>query len=143
MKEQVTIFVWKFLFGLLFQTWTNFSKKIFSTDFISCFEWKYCAVSQNVIFMSFIYLHFYNCKFLTFCSIDWFRLQKPLATGPFQIPRYQDFWDKSLGWFLGFQCTARSAAFSRKGTAPLVTDNLRANLTPFQFFLTTLKLTLL
>ena len=25
-------------FGLLFQTWTNFSKNIFSTDFISCFE---------------------------------------------------------------------------------------------------------
>ena len=24
-------------------------------------------------------------------------------TDPFWIPRYQDFWDKSLGWFLGFQ----------------------------------------
>ena len=102
MKEQVTIFVWKKNFGLLFQTWTNFSKNIFSTDFISCFEWKYCAVSQNVIFISCIYQHFSNCKFLTFCSIDWFRFQKPLAIGPFWIPRYQDFWDKSLGWFLEY-----------------------------------------
>ena len=53
--------------------------------------------------MSFIYLHFSNCKFLTFCSIDWFRFQKPLAIGPFRIPRCQEFWDKSFGWFLGFQ----------------------------------------
>ena len=75
----------------------------FSNDFLSCFEWKHCAVSQNVIFMSFIYLHFSNFKFLTFCSIDWFRFQKPFAIGPFRIPRCQDFWDKSLVWFLGFQ----------------------------------------
>ena len=102
MKEQVTIFIWKKLVGLLYPTWTNFSENIFSNDFLSCFEWKYCAVSQNVIFMSFIYLHFSNCKFLTFCSIDWFRFQKPLAIGPFWIPRYQDFWDKSLGWFLEY-----------------------------------------
>ena len=53
--------------------------------------------------MSFIYLHFSYRTFLTFCSIDWFRFQKPLAIGPFRIPRCQDFWDKSLGWFLGFQ----------------------------------------
>ena len=53
----------KKLFGLLYQTWTNFSEQIFSNDFLSCFEWKYCAVSQNIIFMSFIYLHFSNCKF--------------------------------------------------------------------------------
>ena len=92
----------KKLFGLLYPTWTNFSEKIFSNDFLSCFEWKYCAVSQNVIFMSFIYLHFSNCKFLTFCSIDWFRFQKPLAIGPFRIPRCQDLLDKSLGWFHGF-----------------------------------------
>ena len=38
-----------------------------------------------------------------FSSMDWFRFQKPLAIGTFWIPRYQDFWDKSLGWFLGFQ----------------------------------------
>ena len=93
----------KKLFGLLYPTWTNFSEKIFSNDFLSCFEWKYCAVSQNVIFISFIYLHFSNCKFLTFCSIDWFRFQKPFAIGPFRILRCQDFWDTSLVWFLGFQ----------------------------------------
>ena len=52
MKEQVTICIWKNLFGLLYPTWTNFSEKIFSNDFLSCFEWKYWAVSQNVIFMS-------------------------------------------------------------------------------------------
>ena len=107
MKEQVTICIWKKLFGLLYPTWKNFSEKIFSNGFFICFEWKYCAVSQNVIFMSFIYLHFSNCKFLTFCSIDWFRFQKPLAIGPFRIPRCQDFWDKSLGWFLGFQSILR------------------------------------
>ena len=60
-------------------------------------------MSQNVIFMSFIYQHFSNCKFLTFCLIDLFRFQKHLAIGPFRIQRWQDFWDKSLGWFLGFQ----------------------------------------
>ena len=105
MKEQVIIFIWKTVFGLLYQTWTNFSEKIFSYDFLSCFEWKYNAVSQNVIFLSFIYLHFSNCKFLTFCSIDWLGFQKPLAIGPFWIPRCQDFWDKSLGCFLGSQYT--------------------------------------
>ena len=41
-------------------------KRFFSNDYFSCFEWKYCAVSQNVIFMSVIYLHFSNCKFLIF-----------------------------------------------------------------------------
>ena len=76
----------------------------FSNDFLSCFEWKYCAVSQNIIFMSSIHLHFSNCKFIfTFCLINWFKFQKPLAFGPFRIPRYPDFLDKSLGWFLGFQ----------------------------------------
>ena len=104
MKEQVTIFIW-FFFGLLYPTWKNFSEKIFLNDFLSCFEWKYCAVSQNVICMSFIYLHFSNCKFLAFCSIDWFSFQKALAIGPFRIRRCQDFWDKSLVWFLGFQST--------------------------------------
>ena len=87
----------KNFFCLFYPTWTNFSEKIFSNYFLSCFEWKYCAVSQNVIFMSFIYLHFSNCKFLTFCSTDWFRFQKPLAIGPFRLPRYQDSWDKNLG----------------------------------------------
>ena len=39
------------------------------------------------------------------CTRDnvWFRIQKPIAIGQFRITRYQDFWDKSLGWFLGFQ----------------------------------------
>ena len=32
------------------------------------------------------------------------RSKKPLAIGPFRIPRYKDFWGKSLGWLLGFQC---------------------------------------
>ena len=60
--------------------------------------------------MSFIYLHFPNCKLLTCCSIDGLRFQKPLAIGPFWIPRYQDFWDKSLGWFLGFQIRSMNNA---------------------------------
>ena len=104
MKEQVTIFIWRKKLSAFYihpgQILVNF---FFSNYFFSCFEWKYCAVSQNVIFMSFIYLHFSNFKFLTFCSIDWFRFQKPFAIGPFRIPRCQDFWDKSLVWFLGFQ----------------------------------------
>ena len=37
--------------------------RFFSNDFLTFFEWKYYAVSQNVIFMSFINLHFSNCKF--------------------------------------------------------------------------------
>ena len=93
----------KNLFGLLYPTWTNFSEKICSNDFLSCFEWKYCAVSQNAIFMFFIYIDFSNFKFLNFWSIDWFRFQKALAIGPFRIRRCQDLWDKSFGWFLGFQ----------------------------------------
>ena len=78
-------------------------KKIFSNEYFSCFEWKYCAVSQNGIYMSGIYLHFSNCKFLIFCEMDCFRFQKPLAIGPVWIPRYQDFWDKIWGLFLEFQ----------------------------------------
>ena len=57
----------------------------------------------KLFFFFFLYLHFSNCKFLTLCSIDWFRFPNPLAIGPFWIPRCHDFWDKSLGWFLGFQ----------------------------------------
>ena len=79
------------------------SVKFFSNEYFICFEWKYCTVSQNIIFKSFIYLHFSKCKFLIFCSIDWFRFQKPLAIDPYGIPRQQDFWGKTLGWFLGFQ----------------------------------------
>ena len=79
------------------------SGKDFSNHYISCFEWEYCVVSKNVILLSVIYLHFSNYKFLFFCWIDWFRVQKPLAIGPFQIPRYQYFWDNSLMWFLGFR----------------------------------------
>ena len=60
----------------------------FLNDYLSCFVWKYSAVSQNIIFMSFIYLHFSNCKFLIFCSMDWFRFQKPFAISPFRIPRF-------------------------------------------------------
>ena len=41
--------------------------------------------------------------FLILCIMDWFRLQKSNAIGPFQEPRYQDFWDKRLGRFLLFQ----------------------------------------
>ena len=69
--------------------------KRFLNVFLSGFEWNYCAVSQNVIFLSFIYLHFCNCKYLTFFSIDW------LAHS-----RYQDakiFGTKVWGGVLGFQ----------------------------------------
>ena len=103
MNKQVTIFIWKFLFWLLHPTWPNFSKICFSKYYHSCFEWEYCAVSQNGNFMSVIYLHFSDCKFLIICSRNWFRFQKPLAIGQFRITRYQDFWDKRVGWFLGFQ----------------------------------------
>ena len=57
----------------------------------------------KTFFYILIYLHFSNFKFWIFCSMDWFRFQKPFAIDPFWIPRYQYFWDKSLGWFLGFQ----------------------------------------
>ena len=36
----------------------------------------------------------FQLQVFTFCSIDWFRFQKPLAIDPFRIPRCQDFWDK-------------------------------------------------
>ena len=103
MIKQVTILVWKLFFCLLHPTWPNFREKIFSNDYFSWFKWKYCAVSKNVILMSVIYLHFSYWKFFIFCLMDWFRFQKPLAISPFRILRYQDFWDKILGWFLGFQ----------------------------------------
>ena len=60
-------------------------QKIFSWrlgQHFRCFKWTYCAVSQHGISISFIYLHFSHCKFLIFCSMDWFRFQKTLAKGP-------------------------------------------------------------
>ena len=36
------------------------------------FKWKYCAVSQNIISMSVMYLHFSHCTFLFF--IQWIDL---------------------------------------------------------------------
>ena len=101
-KSRSQLLFEKKLFGLLYPTWTSFSEKICSNSFRSCFEWKHCAVSENTIFMSFIYLHFSNCKFLTFCSIDWFRFQNPLQLAHF---RYQDakiFGTKVWGGSLDF-----------------------------------------
>ena len=65
MKEQLAINTGKYLFGAKppFH-W----KKCFSWrgHFCRCFEWKYCAVSENVCSMSALYLHFFHCKFQLF-----------------------------------------------------------------------------
>ena len=50
--------------------------------FLRCFEWKYCAVSENVFSMSVIYLHFSYCKFSLFLWIYWIRFKTWLAKGP-------------------------------------------------------------
>ena len=104
MKEQVTIFIWKKLVGLLYPTWTNFSEKIFSNDFLSCFEKKYCAVSQNVIFMSFIYLHFLNCIFFLklFVQLTELVYKKPLQLDHFGYKEAKIFWTKVWGGSLDF-----------------------------------------
>ena len=89
MNKQVTIFIWKKTYFLSFTSnLAKFKWKDFSNAYFSCFRWKYCSVSQNVIFMSVIYLHFSNCKFLIFCSMDWFRYQKPIAIDQFRNPRF-------------------------------------------------------
>ena len=74
----------------------------FSNDFLSCLS-ENTVQCPKMYFYVFLNIHSSNCMFLPFCSIDWFRFQKPLAIGPIRIPRYQDFWDESLGWFLGFR----------------------------------------
>ena len=99
----------KNLFAFYIQPGQILVKRFCQMILLGVLSKKYCAVSKNVIFMSFINIHFSNCKFLPFSSIDWFRFQKTLAIGPFRIPRYLDFWDKNLGWFLGFQSRLISA----------------------------------
>ena len=110
----------KFFFGLSYPTWKNFSEQIFSNDFLSCFEWKYCAVSQNVIFMSFIYLHFFNCKFLTLWSIDWFRFQKPLEIGPFQYQDAKIFGTKVWGGSLDFNTSKNNKRRKEKNSLSML-----------------------
>ena len=82
MKEQLTINFGKYFFGPK----TPFHwKKCFSWrlgQFFRCFEWKYCAVSENVFSMSVIYLHFSHCKFSFFWWIDWVRFKTRLAKDP-------------------------------------------------------------
>ena len=46
-----------FFFYLLHPTWPNFSEMSFSNEHFSCFEWKYCAVSQNVFFLCLLYIY--------------------------------------------------------------------------------------
>ena len=79
-------------------------KRFFKMIFLAVLSEHTVQCPKTYFFMSFIYLNISNCKFLSFCSMDLFRFQKPLAISPLRIPRCQDFWDKSLGWFLGFQC---------------------------------------
>ena len=50
-------------FCLLHPTWRYFNEQIFSNQYLSCFKGQFFAVSQNVIFMFVIYLHFSNYKF--------------------------------------------------------------------------------
>ena len=68
MKEKLAINFGKYLFGPK----TPFHwKKCFLWrlgPFLRCFEWKYCAVSENVCSMSVIYLHFSHCKCSLFCQ---------------------------------------------------------------------------
>jgi len=82
MKEKLAINFGKYLFGPK----TPFHwKKCFSWrlgQFFRCFEWKYCAVSENVFSMSVIYLHFSHCKFSLFLWIYWVRFKTRLAKGP-------------------------------------------------------------
>ena len=82
MKEKLAINFGKYLFGPK----TPFHwKKCFSWrlgQFFRCFEWKYCAVSENVFSMSVIYQHFSHCKFSLFWWIHWVRFKTWLAKGP-------------------------------------------------------------
>ena len=65
-----------------------------------------CSVHKHYFYVFYIStLFLLHVFFLIFFSVDWFRFQKTLANGPFRTPRYQDFWDKSLWWFLGSQFT--------------------------------------
>ena len=82
MKEKLAINFGKYLFGPK----TPFHwKKCFSWrlgPFLRCFEWKYCAVSENVYSMSVIYLHFSHWNFSLFLWIYWVRFKTRLAKGP-------------------------------------------------------------
>ena len=81
------------LISLVKLAWMTRSQYLFKNNFFAFYIQLLCLLN----------IHFSNCKFLPFCSIDWLRFQKTLAIGPFRIQRYQDLWDKRLGWFLGFQ----------------------------------------
>ena len=93
-------------------TFLSFTSNLAKFQWKDLFKWLFLAfLSENivqcpkkVIFMSVIYLHFSNGKFMIFCSMDWFRFKKNPCKRPItytKIPRFLE--KKRLGWFLGFQ----------------------------------------
>ena len=110
MKEKLAINFGKYYFGPK----TPFHwKKCFSLHlgpFLKCFEWKYCAVSENVFSMSFIYLHFSHFKFLLFLWIYWVRFIIQLAKGPIlELPAWTAKSAKSKSLiYAGYICRCRN-----------------------------------
>ena len=76
-----------------------------------------CSVPKHYLYDCYISTLFILQVF-DFCSIVWFRFQKPLAIGPFLIQRYQDFWDKSLGGSLDFNLRGLGGS----GDSPRITE---------------------
>ena len=52
----ITLYYLKIFFFTFTSNLDKFQRKYFSNYNFSCFEWKYCDLSQNIIYMSFIYL---------------------------------------------------------------------------------------
>ena len=102
MKEQLTINSGQNLLG---PKTPVLGKKCFSWrlgNFFRWFEWKYCAVSENVFYMSVIYLHFSYCKFSFFRWFDWVRFKTRLPKGPFlELVYLTGFLTKFLEFDLG------------------------------------------
>ena len=92
MKEQLAINFGKYLFGPK----TPFHwKKWFLWclgQFFRCFEWKYCAVSENLFFLCLLCI--YTSLLLW---IDWVMFKTRLAKGP--IPELADWTGFLRDWF--------------------------------------------
>ena len=68
--------------------------------------------SQSWYFLCLLYIYtFPLASFWFFVQWNDLGYKNPLQLAHFGGPRYQDFWDKSLGWFLGFQCNVNLAIY--------------------------------
>ena len=105
MNKQVTIFIRKYSFCLLHQTWQNFCEKIFLNDYFK--QLFYASLTKLIgqTLLTNIYIYFF---FLAWVGLV--QALKRVNIG------YRELLNKNLGWFLGFRSKGKSIFWPK--TAP-------------------------